>query len=183
METPPHITFRNMDRSEPIEAHVRARIRELEKYHPRITSCDVVIEAPRKQQKTGTEYMIRLNIQVPGPDVHVARSLGRSEAAADLNLAIHRAFDAARRTLKEQVRKMGRIETKHHPEVMLGHVDRIVPGSDYGFIRLEDGREIYFERDNLTSGDWDALAPGTRVRFRQETGPKGAYAINVGPAE
>lgn len=183
MQTEPHITFRNMDRSEAIEDHIRARIAELEKYHSRITSCDVVVEAPRKHQVTGTEFRIKLHIQVPGPDVHVSRSLGRSEAVADLNLAIHKAFDAARRALKEQVRKMGNVETKHHAEVLYGTVARLVPGTDFGFIRLDDGREVYFERDNLTAGDWADVTARSKVRFRMETGPKGPYAVNVSLAE
>ncbi len=179
MQSPPSITFRNLDPSPAVEEHIRQRIAELEKYHPHIVGCDVVVNAPQKNHVSGREHTIQLTIRVPGPDIRVSRSLGRSHAAEDLNLAVHKVFDAARRQLKEQVRKMGRVEVKQHPPVMHGAIDRLFEGEGYGFISADDGREVYFERDNLTTGDWDKLHVDMKVRFRLEIGDKGAYATNV----
>lgn len=181
MQTEPRISFRNIDPSPVIEDHIRRRIDELSRAHPRIIGCDVVVAAPQKAKKTGREFRIDLHIHVPGPDVHISRAYGRTRAADDVNLAIHRAFDAARRKLKEQQRVMSGHEVKTHPPVMHGKIDRMVEDGGYGFLRTEDGREVYFERQNLTGGRWEALEVGEKVRFREETGPKGAYATNVTP--
>lgn len=179
MQSEPIITFRHLDPDPEIRAHILERIEELEKYHPRIVSCDVVVSAPQKAHVTGQEYAIRVTIRVPGPDIRVERSLGRSEAVHDINLAVHKAFDAARRQLKEQARKMGKVEVKHHAPILHARVDRLFPGEGYGFLAADDGREVYFERDNLTAGDWNAIAVDTKVRFREAFGEKGAYATNV----
>ncbi|WP_193176691.1 HPF/RaiA family ribosome-associated protein [Oricola nitratireducens] len=183
MQRPASITFRNMDKSAVLETHVHKRIGELEKAHPHIVGCDVVIEAPQKKKVTGTEFAVRLTISVPGPDIHVERHVGRSGAAEDANLAIHEAFDAARRILKEQKRKMGSVEVKHHDPVMHGTIDRLFEGEGYGFITSDDGNEVYFERDSMTNGDWDSLRVGTKLRFREMAGEKGPFAANVAVAD
>jgi ribosomal subunit interface protein len=179
MQSPPSITFRDIDPSPAIKAHINKRIEELEHYHPRIISCDVVVQAPQKPKVTGREYGVQLTVRVPGPDIRVSRSLGRSHAAEDVNLVIHEVFDAARRKLKEQNRRMGGVDVKQHPPILHGTVDRLFEGEGYGFIKADDGREVYFERDNLTGGDWNILHVDMKVRFREEMGEKGAYATNV----
>lgn len=179
MERPPSITFRNMQGSPEIEDHIRRRIDELEKTHPHVIGCDVVVEAPQKQHVTGTEFAVRITLSVPGPDIHVERHLGRSGASEDVNLAIHDAFDAARRKLKEQKREMGALEVKHHAPILHGVIDRLFEGEGYGFITADDGRELYFGRDHLVTGEWDKLRVGTKLRFREMEGDKGPFAANV----
>ncbi|MFZ2102284.1 MAG: HPF/RaiA family ribosome-associated protein [Oricola sp.] len=183
MEKPVNIAFRNMDGSAELEEHIHRRIAELEKTHPHIVGCNVVVEAPQKKHVTGTEFAVRITLSVPGPDIHVERHVGRSGAKEDVNLAIHEAFDAARRILKEQKREMGGQEVKHHAPMLHGTIDRLFEGEGYGFITAEDGREVYFERDNLTSGSWDSLRVGAKLRFRGMEGGKGPYAVNVTMAE
>ena len=179
MESPPNITYRNIDRSPAIDEHITRRIAELEKTHPKIVGCDVVIDAPQKTKVTGTEFAVRVTLRVPGPDIHVERHVGRSGAAEDVNLAIHEAFDAVRRILNEQKQEMAQIHVKHHPPVLHGRVDRLFEGEGYGFLVADDGREVYFERDNLTTDHWDKIRVGTKLRFREMDGDKGPYAINV----
>jgi cold shock CspA family protein/ribosome-associated translation inhibitor RaiA len=179
MESSPSISYRNMDASADIDAHVNRRIAELEKTHPHIVGCDVVIDAPKKKHVTGGEFTVRITLRVPGPDIHVERHVGRSGANEDVNLAIHEAFDAARRILKEQKREMGAREIKHHPPVLHGTIDRLFEGEGYGFITADDGRELYFGRDSLETGDWADLRVGTKLRFREMEGEKGAFAANV----
>ncbi|MCP4318541.1 MAG: HPF/RaiA family ribosome-associated protein [Hyphomicrobiales bacterium] len=179
MTSLPVISFRNLDHSTAVEQHVVQRFDELKKYHPRIVGCDAVIGAPRKRQQSGREFEVHLTIKVPGPDVHIHESIGRSTAVEDVNLAVHRAFDAARRVLKKQKQKMGRVEVKQHSPILHGHVDRLFQGEGYGFIRADDGSEVYFERDNLTTGDWDKLVIDAKVRFREVIGEKGPFATNV----
>ncbi len=173
------ISFLNMDSSPAIEEHVRTRIAELEKYHPRIVGCDVVVAAAQGKQLTGREFEIRLTVRVPGPDIHVSGSYGRSSAAEDVSLAVHQVFDSARRELKEQTRKMSGHDGKQHPPILHGTIDRLFAGEGYGFIRGDDGEDIYVGRDSLVAGDWDKLQVGSKVRFREQDGDKGPYAANV----
>ena len=179
MQKSPSITFRNLDPSPAIEDHIRQRIQELEKYHPRIIGCIVVVIASEKKKVTGRDFEVQLTISVPGPDIYIARTVGRSQAAEDVNLAIHEVFDAARRAIKDQEEKMNQQHVKHHPTLLHGTIDRLFEGEGYGFIKADDGREVYFERDNLTTGQWADARPDMKVRFREEMGDKGPYAMNV----
>lgn len=183
MQSEPTITFRNLEQSDAIEDHVRRRIDELEEFHPRIVSCDVVVEALDRKKVSGREFEVQIKLGVPGPDIEVDRHVGRSEAAEDVNVAIHDAFDAARRILQDQERKMSALHVKHHPPVVHGRIDRLFEGEGYGFIVAEDGSEVFFERDNLTKDCWNALRVDTRVRFRMDEGPKGYFAMNVTPTD
>ncbi len=96
------IAYRNLDSSPAIEEQVRRRLAELEKLESRIEGCDVVIEAGERRRSSGREFAVRLKLVVPGPDIDVERRVGQSDPAADVGLAIHEAFDAARRIIVER---------------------------------------------------------------------------------
>jgi len=179
MEASPNITFRHMEPTDSVREDIANRVAELEKFHPHIISCDVVVNGPSKKHVTGQEIVVQLTVQVPGPDIRVSQSLGRSQAVEDLNLAIHKAFETADRQLKEKVRKMGGVDVKRHAEIIHGTIDRLFEGEGYGFIKADDGNEVYFERDNLTGGDWNEVKVDMKVRFREAEGDKGPYAMNV----
>lgn len=74
---------------------------------------------------------------------------------------------------------MGRVEVKQHSPILHGHIDRLFTDEGYGFIKADDGNEVYFQRDSLTTGVWDELVVDAKVRFREEIGEKGPYATNV----
>lgn len=172
-----------MDSSPAIEEHIRQRIDELEKYHPRIIGCRVVVKAQDKRKVRGRSFEVQLTVSVPGPDVYVSREVGQSNSSDDMNLAIHQTFDAARRLLKKQDEKMDPHQTKQHSVLLHGTIDRLFPGEKYGFIKADDGKDVYFEKDNLTKGDWDSIKLDMKVRFRENTGEKGPYATNVAAVE
>uniref|UniRef100_Q11G12 Sigma 54 modulation protein/ribosomal protein S30EA n=1 Tax=Chelativorans sp. (strain BNC1) TaxID=266779 RepID=Q11G12_CHESB len=99
MQSPPKVTFRNMERSDAIEGHVMRRVEEVEKCFDRVIGCDVVIEAAQKRKLSGRAFKVHVALQIPGPDVVVTRLVARSKAAENVNLAIHEAFSAATRRL------------------------------------------------------------------------------------
>ena len=168
-----------METSPSVEAHVHERIAELQKYHPRIVGCRVVLKASDKRKAHGRDFEVQLTVSIPGPDVYVSRQVGQHNSTDDMNLAIHRAFDAARRLLKKQSEKMDPHQVKQHPILLHGTIDRLFPGEGYGFIKADDGRDVYFEEDNLTEGDWKKVSLDMKVRFRENFGDKGTYATNV----
>ena len=44
-------------------------------------------------------------------------------------------------------------------------LDRVFPDRDYGFVITEGGEQVYFHRNAVLGGAFDALAPGSEVTF------------------
>ena len=67
---------------------------------------------------------------------------------------------------------------------MDGTIKRVIRDRGFGFIRTDDGQEIFFHRSNLQGLDFDGLKEGDKVDFELESGKKGPRAVNVrsGPA-
>ncbi|MGR3321811.1 MAG: HPF/RaiA family ribosome-associated protein [Pseudooceanicola sp.] len=183
MQIDPIISFRNMDPSPAVEEVVARRIAVLERLSDRITGCEVTLDAPQKRKVHGRVFRVRLNLHVPGPDLTVEREVAQGSARDDLVLAVNRAFSAAEKQIKRQKKTMGRVEVKHHPPVLHGEITQIEPELGHGWLRADDGREVYFQRDAMTADDWDRLERGTRLRFREEQGDKGPFATGVTLAE
>lgn len=180
MDSPANITFRHLEPTDAVRDDINGRIAELEKFHPHVTSCDVVVTGPSQKHETGQEHHVQVTVQVPGQkNIVVSDKLGRSAATADLNLLIHQVFETTDRQLREHARVMNGLDVKHHPDIMHGIIDRLFPAEGYGFIKAENGEEVYFEQDNLTKGEWDKLKVDMKLRFRVGDGEKGLYAMNV----
>jgi cold shock protein len=54
-----------------------------------------------------------------------------------------------------------------------GTVMRLVRDRGFGFIRTQDGSEIFFHASTLPMGVFDALQEGQEVEFEAETDPRG----------
>lgn len=64
-----------------------------------------------------------------------------------------------------------------------GEVKRIIRERGFGFISAEDGREIFFHRNELQNVDFDALMEGDQMEFDVTKGQKGPAATNVKKVE
>jgi cold shock CspA family protein len=179
MLTDPQITFRNMSSSPAVEADVRRRIAWLERFHPAIVGCHVAIEAPRRRHRQGGLFRIRIEVAVPGGEVVVSRAPDEDHAHADVYVAIRDAFRAARRELMDRARRI-RGDVKGHLPLPTGQIARLFdePRGRYGFLRTDDGREIYFH-EHAVLDDWEDLRIGHRVRFVEESGDRGPQASTV----
>jgi CspA family cold shock protein len=60
-----------------------------------------------------------------------------------------------------------------------GKISRLIRERGFGFIAVEDGKDVFFHRSALVGGDFDSLEEGTGVEFDPESGPKGPSAVNV----
>jgi CspA family cold shock protein len=60
-----------------------------------------------------------------------------------------------------------------------GEIKRLVPFRGFGFIRAENGEDVFFHRSACRGRDFDTLREGTRVEFEQSRGPKCLRAISV----
>jgi ribosomal subunit interface protein len=173
MQLPVQITYRGMPSSAAIEDAVRDRVAKLEQFHPRIMSCRVVIEQPGKHKRQGKEFVVHVDLKVPGGEVAVNR-----DHHEDVYVALRDAFDAARRKLEDYAREK-RGDVKHHELTQSGKVVRLVAGEGYGFIATPDGRELYFSRENVVTPVFEHLAPGTEVHFIEEMAAEGPQAKRV----
>jgi cold shock CspA family protein len=178
MKIPVQIAFRGIPESDAVQAAIWKHAAELEHFYNRITSCRVVIDSPHRHQHKGTLYSVRIDLTVPGAEIVVNREHHLDHAHEDVFVAIRDAFDAARRRLEDHVRVM-RGQTKAHAGPAIGHVARLFPNEDAGFLVADDGHEVYFHRHAIVSGDFDKLHAGDEVRFVEEVGEKGPQATTI----
>ncbi len=60
-----------------------------------------------------------------------------------------------------------------------GTVAKVVRDRGFGFIRGNDGKDVFFHRSGLVGLNFDDLEQGQNVDFEVEQGPKGMRAANV----
>lgn len=181
METEPHIVFEGIGPSDSISARVKAEIDKLERFFGRITACRVVISKPQKRHRHGDLYAVLVHLTLPsGKDLHADRNPPEDHAHEDVYVAIRDAFNAARRQLQDEVRIL-RGKVKHHESPPGATVGVLVAEDDHGFLKTEDGREIYFHRNSVANSGFDKLAVGDRVTFSEALGDEGPQASFVKP--
>lgn len=180
MQVSPRIRFRGMDPSQAVDDAVQKHIDRLARVHNRITSCEVVIEAPSRHSQQGGIFHVRAHVVIPGDEVVASSGPDENHAHEDVYVAIRDCFDAARRLLEDDVRKQSGYRVKHHPEKLHGTIARLVPEEGFGFIRDADGKEFFFRQESVTSDEeWNELKVGTSVRFAEHEGEKGPHASGV----
>jgi len=177
MKTPLQITFRDIEHSDALEAHIREKAGKLETFSDSIMSCRVVVEMPHQHKHQGKFFNVRIDIGVPGSEIVVNR-----DNHEDVYVALRDGFDAATRQLKGYVRRL-RGDIKTHDEEFVGEVVRLFPNEGYGFIRRADGDELYFNADNLVNTTLKQLNEGDAVKFIEDMaaaeGPQ-AKRVSVG---
>lgn len=160
-------------------ALIETAIEELETFHPRIMSCHVAVSAPDDRHRQGGLYDVRIAISVPRhADIVVTHRPGTKGEREHVDVAIRRAFHEARRQLQDAARE-SRLDIKSHIPADHGRVVRIIGDEGYGFIETSDGREIYFHRNSVADGKFNALSVGAEVRFVEVAGEKGPQASTV----
>ena len=60
-----------------------------------------------------------------------------------------------------------------------GKIKKMVRERGFGFIRGDDGKEVFFHRSGLNAAEYDALSEGDTVEYVVQEGPRGARAENV----
>jgi ribosomal subunit interface protein len=182
MEMPFQVSFKNLDRSPVLEAKVRERVDELERFFGRIVSCRVVVEADSHRPRQGRLYRVRADLRVPGKEIVVNHGSPEHHAHEDVYVAVRDCFDAVRRQLEDHVRRR-RSDVKHHEEPGHGRIARLLPKERYGTITASDGREIYFHPNAVAGSGFERLSVGDEVRFEEHPGEgeKGPQASTVTP--
>jgi cold shock CspA family protein len=193
---PTQINFRGLAHSETLEGDIRERIDWLEQFYSGIVRCRVLVEIPHRHRHDGRHFHVRIDLTVPGgapivvnhePSLHgplkdVAEPEHHKDTEIDAvhryaHVAIHEAFDVARRRLQDFAREQRGV-IKAHEVPAHGKVAEVSPLDGCGFIRAEEHR-IYFTRASVLDDAFDELEVGTPVAFVEEKGEKGPQASTV----
>jgi len=118
-----YITFRDMPPSPALEHEIRSRVAWLETFYPDMIGARVTLEIPHRHRERGRPVQVRIELAVPGEDIVVShvptlhatgRQLGAEALHKQLDVegprrdaivAIHDAFDVARRRLEDFARR------------------------------------------------------------------------------
>ena len=60
-----------------------------------------------------------------------------------------------------------------------GRIKKLVRDRGFGFVRGDDGKEVFFHRSGLGATDYASLSEGDVVEYVVQEGPRGARAENV----
>lgn len=179
MQVPLEIVFENMDSSDSIRARIEDEVKKLAQFHDRITSCRVVIEAPKHHKSHGGLFETRIHMTLPGHvEINAQKSPGLDHAHEDAYVTIRDAFAAARRQLQDKGQKLEG-SVKQHEAPPQGKIARMFHYEGYGFIETTDGSEVYFDKNSVVDADFAKLETGQEVRFSEEMGNKGPQATSV----
>ncbi len=178
MQLPLQITFRNFESSPAIEQKIRERAEKLEHFFSDITSCRVTVELLYKHHEHGNHYHVRVDVTVPGNELVASREPDPHHRYTDVYVAIRDSFDTMQRLLEDHARRLRR-QVKAHELPAHGRIVELHHTDDYGRIEASDGQLVYFHRNSVLEGDFDALAIGDEVRFVEEEGERGPQASTV----
>ena len=102
--------------------------------------------------------------------------------APDLHNAINEAFRIAEDRLAVfKDKRQHRAKNGHHDaeNQFLGQVAELTPEEDFGFLMTKEGGLLYFHRNSLLSGDFDALERGDELYYVEAMGDTGPIASKV----
>jgi hypothetical protein len=101
MESPLQITFRGFAHQPALDDLIRKRVRELEKVADhRLTSCHVVVELGREHLPGARMFHVEIDVTLPGAVAAINRDPRDDHAHEDAAVAVHDAFDVARRKIE-----------------------------------------------------------------------------------
>lgn len=177
-----HVTFRHFSATDALQDRVREGVSKLYELFPKITRCSVALEM-HHGQRSAQNFRCRVDLAVPHAELVAQNSQG-GDASGDVYVALNEVMDEAKRQLDDYVRR-SRWDVKQHDGTPHGRVIKLFasegPGTRYGFLETQDGREIYFHEHSVLHGRFGELEVGTQVRFAEEEGEKGPQASTVVP--
>lgn len=174
------VRFHGVEHSDAVEQRIQEKFAELERFHDRIMSCRVTVDAPHGRHHQGNLYAIRIDMHLPDNEIVIDRGNHDKHAHEDVYVAIRDAFRAVTRQLQDRTRKQ-RGKVKHHDVPDHGRVTRLFPQDGYGFVERADGVDVYFHENSVSGDAFDVLEVGDEVRLvvAAEMGEQGVQASTV----
>lgn len=173
MQQPLQITFRDIPRSEAVEARIREKMAKLDTVYNRITACRIVVGQVQKHQHQGKLHNISIYMSVPGKELTISHHPNEN-----LYIAIQGAMDSLREQLDAYHRRLYG-DTKDHGERFSGEVVRLMNDEGYGFIADDEKNEYYFNLTHLIDVKFYQLRLGDKVRFLPAVGNEGLQARRI----
>ena len=187
MQVPIEIAFHNIESSSWAEGEIRARIAKLEKIYDRLNSCRVRVDQRANNTARKIPPVVRIEMGIPGRKdlvvAHEPEHLQQKFQSPDLQTAINEAFRIAEHQLgeyKRQLQDQSHGEAFHEGEQQLfGQVADVDTAGEFGFILTSSGSMLYFHRNSVINGDFEALRRGTEVHYIEAAGDTGPTASKV----
>ena len=186
MQVPLEIAFHNIASSAWAEEQIRSRVAKLEKLYDRLVSCRVRVDQRATNQNGTIPPVVHIELGIPGrKDLVVSHEpdhLQHKFQAPDLHNAINEAFRIAEdqlATYKAKLQRRGKDGHHDAENQFLGQVAELTPGEDFGFLMTKEGGLLYFHRNSLLSGDFDALKRGDELYYVETMGDTGPTASKV----
>lgn len=180
MQVPLEITYRDVPKTDAIEALLQEKIARLERVCDHISSCRIAIEKSHDRPESGSPYRVRIDLTVPpGHELAAVQNPAVGTQYEPLEAVIRDAFSAAERQLKELNQRQHNRVKSHPTQSVTGIVTQLFPEAGYGFLKSLEGQEIYFHRNSVLQDDYDRLEIGTGVHFFVESGEQGPQASTV----
>ena len=98
-----------MEHSPAMDARIAEQASKLNTLHPKITSCQVVVDEVDRHKTKGNQFEVHIVLHVPGRGEIVATR----QSHEDPYLAVNEAFDAVTRELNKEL-EIQRGEVKNH---------------------------------------------------------------------
>jgi len=186
MQIQPEIAFHNIQQTDWAENAIRDHIARLERIYDRMTTCRVRVDQRNRNQSRSIPPVVHIEISVPGhTDIVVAHEPGHLQQkfqAPDLHNAINEAFRIAEQRLskyKEKLNDRAAVQGHEAANEFLGQIADMPPGEDFGFLINKEGALLYFHRNSVLSGNFDALKRGDDVSYVEDMGDTGPTASKV----
>jgi ribosomal subunit interface protein len=167
------VAFRDMPRSDAVEAAIRKHAEKLDEFCEHIMSCRVTVEEVSRHKHQGKLHAVHIDLKVPGEEI----ASTRHHEHEDVYVALRDAFDAVKRRLEDYVRRQ-RGQVKPHVVPVRGRVVRLFP-EGHGFIEDAAGNEYYFDRASVAHPTFEKLDVGMTVEFLPEMAGLGLQAKSV----
>lgn len=172
------VAFRDMEPSPAVEEMIRKKVEKLESTFTQVAACRVIIEAPHKHRIRGHLFHVRIDLSAPQGELVSSRDIGLNVAHEQLHVALKDAFSAVRKQLLKHKEKL---RSDYHladtlPKAIVRDIFHV---DDYGILETTEGREIYFHRNSVVTGNFDKIATGDMLRYVEELGDKGPQASTV----
>lgn len=116
MQVPLQISCRHFETSEVLNTRVQEKVDELERFYPKITGCNVVIDlgSTHHRKGKGAHFHVRIELIVPGDVLVVSRDAPLHHQNEDAYAATNEAFKEMRRRLQDYShRQRHDVKTSH----------------------------------------------------------------------
>jgi len=171
------LSFQGMEPSVTIKTKVQEHVDKLQQRYNDITSWYVFVNGP-----IGSSGLFEVTVEarVPGAELAVGRQPGNVNAHSDALVALRDSFAAIERQLKKR-RRQQTGEVKVHDGKPQGQVARIFHDQGFGFITVNDGRDVYFHKNAVLDPDFGELGVGDAVELTidPDESPRGPQARSV----